>query len=546
MPTPPPSEPTPPPPLTEGQAPRARAACGAGAEPDAAFARRLEALSRTLGAERVVRTHAAVVLLAGDRAWKLKRPVALGYLDFSTPERRRAALAAELCLNRRTAPGLYLALRGIDREGRITDDPSAAADWVLEMRRFPDDALLAARAARGPLAEPIVLGLADRIAAFLDRAPVVRGGPGGAERMASVIAGNRASSDRFPEILPSAEVAALHAAQEAELGRLAPLLDARAAAGRVRRGHGDLHLANIALVDGEPVPFDCLEFSDALATCDTLYDLAFLLMDLWRVGQGRAAAMLLNRVLDRAPEDEAGFPLLPLFLSVRAHVRAHVAAAAGAAGEARAFLALARRLLGRPGARLVAIGGLSGSGKSRAALAIADLGGPPGARIVRSDVVRKHLAGVALEERLLARHYRPEFHARTMAELARRCRALLAEGFVAIADAVHARAEDRAAAEALAAGLGAPFTGLWLDAPTALRLARVEARVGDASDADRAVVLRQGSIALGDLSGWHRIDASGPPEAVAAAMRAAVGLVPAGGQDAANVQPAGEPGPPAA
>ncbi len=499
-----------------------------GPDPDEAarFERRLAALGRALGAERIVRTHAAAVLLAGPRAWKLKRPVALGYLDFATPERRRAALEAELSLNRRTAPGLYLGLHPVGPDGRLGGDAREAADWVLEMRRFPDDALLATRAARAPLPGPLLDALADRVAAFLAESPVASGPPGAAARIAAVIAGNRQAFARHPEALPEAEAEALTAAQEAELSQRSPLLEARAAAGRVRRGHGDLHLGNIALVDGEPLPFDCLEFSDSLATCDTLYELAFLLMDLWRLGQGRAAARVLNRFLDRTPADEAGFPLLPLFLSLRASIRAHVRAAAGAAGEARAFLALARRLLVRPGGRLVAVGGLSGSGKSTAALAIADLGGPPGARIVRSDVVRKQLARAPLEERLPEAHYAPEAHARTMGEVGRRCRAILSAGFVAIADAMHARPADRAAAGALAGDLGVPFTGLWLEAPMPVRLARVEGRRADVSDADRAVALRQEEIAVGDLAGWRRIDAAGPPDATAAAVRCALGLSP--------------------
>lgn len=489
-----------------------------------AFEDRLDRLMRLVGGERVVRTHAAAVILAGDRAWKLKRPVRFGYLDFSCPDRRREALARELSLNRRTAPDLYRALHPLtEADGRLElGGTGPVVDWVLEMRRFPDNALLDRLAGEGPLDADMLLRLADGVAAFMKEA--ARGPAyGGAERVARVIAGNRGSLARFPAILEPERVEPILERQQALVDAHAALLDARAAAGRVRHGHGDLHLANIALLDGVPTPFDCLEFSDELATTDTLYDLAYLLMDLWRHGDGRGAGMVLNRFLDRTPEDEGGWPLLPLFLSVRATIRAHVLAAAGDADGARARLGLAIRLLAPQRPRLVAIGGLSGSGKSTVARALGGLGGPPGARIVRSDVVRKHRAGVALEERLPESRYTPVETAKVMEEVRARLAAVLGAGGVAIADTMHARREDRDAVEAVARAAGVPFIGLWLEVPLDQRLARVEARVADVSDADRAVALRQKAIAVGDLGVWHRVDATGPPEAVIARVRARLG-----------------------
>jgi aminoglycoside phosphotransferase family enzyme/predicted kinase len=474
------------------------------------FDARLQALVDLLGGERVVRTHAAAIILAGDRAWKLKRPVRFDYLDFSTVEKRHAALERELHLNRRTAPDLYLALHPVHEDevdGRLKlGGAGTIVDWLLEMQRFPDGALLDQLAEQGPLDPNLLRCLADTIAALLAEA---RRGPcaGGAERVASVLRGNRDALGRFPETFLPDTVEPLLRLQEKALAAHANLLDARAAAGRVRHGHGDLHLGNIAQIDGVPTPFDCLEFSDELATTDTLYDLAYLLMDLWRHGDGRGAGLVLNQFLDRTPEDEAGWPLLPMFLSLRATIRAHVLAAAGDADGARARLRLATHLLEPQRPRLVAIGGLSGSGKSTIARALGGLGGPPGARIVRSDVVRKHRAGVPLEERLPESRYTPAETAQVMADVRARLAAVLAAGGVAVADTMHARRADRDAVEAVARAAGVPFTGLWLEAPVEVRLARVEGRSGDVSDADRAVALRQEAIAVGDLGGWHRVDA---------------------------------------
>lgn len=484
--------------------------------------------------DRRIDTHAASVFLVGDRAWKLKRPVALGYLDFSTPERRRAALAAELDLNRRTAPQLYRALHPITRaaDGSLAlDGAGEAVDWLLEMRRFPDDALLDAVAARGGVDDALLDALADHVVAMHAGAPVVECADGAAH-LRAVVEGNAASMARFPGQLPPEEAGALTRATLAALDRQAGLLDARGRAGRVRHVHGDLHLANIALIDGRPVAFDCLEFDAGLATTDVLYDLAFLLMDLWQRGLRAGANRLFNRYADRSPEDEAGLGLLPVMMAVRATVRAHVLAAqaegggagAAAAGErARGYLALARVLAEPVAPRLLAIGGLSGTGKTTLARALADgVGGAPGARLVRSDVVRKQLAGVAPETRLAASAYTRAASARVYDELGRRAGAGLACGVSVVADAVFAAAEERAAIRAVAQARQARFDGVWLMLEEAGRVARVEARVGDASDADAAVARLQTARHPDAPDDWLRLDAGGPVAALADRARRAL------------------------
>lgn len=478
-------------------------------------------------------THAAMVFLAGDHAYKLKRAVRFPYLDFSTPDKRRAVCEAELELNRRTAPEIYLRVASIGRnaDGRLALDAGAPVDsmpvdWVVVMRRFSADCLLDTMARRGPLADGLIRDLADRIAGFHASADVVPGD--GAARARAVIDGNRAAMAALaPGLLPAADCERLHARALALLGSLAPLLDRRAAEGQVRHCHGDLHLANICLWEGRPTLFDCLEFDDALATTDVLYDLAFVLMDLWQRGLHGNASLLFNRYCDMRGES-GGLAAMPLFLSMRAAVRAHVEASAveRQAGDAarqeklrtaRAYLAAAMDFLDRPQPRLIAVGGLSGTGKSTLAARLAPLAGAaPGARWLRSDVLRKRMAGVRPEQPLPAEAYAPERGRAVYRRLLDDTGQLLAAGTTVIVDAVFARPDERAAIMQAASAAGASFHGLWLEAPTQVMRRRVDARRGDASDADAAVVERQLDYALGDLSGWYRTDASGSPDEVLA------------------------------
>lgn len=492
----------------------------------------LEAAGTLSPSERAQRidTHAARIFLAGDRAWKLKRAVSLGYLDFSSTERRRIALEAELYLNRRTAPDLYLALHPLCRDagGALSiGGEGQVIDWLLEMRRFPDDALLEHVAERGQLGDRLLTGIADKIAALHRGTPPCLDTAGHA-RIVSVIAGNRTSMERYPAILPSSAVAHLIDRQVEIATRYAGLLEARAARGRIRHGHGDLHLANIAVIDGEAVLFDCLEFDPALATTDVLYDLAFLLMDLWGRGLKGEANRLYNRYLDVSPEDEEGCALLPLFLSVRAAIRAHALAARGddakIADQARAYLALAKEVLEPASTRLIAIGGLSGTGKSTIARLVGgDVGRAPGARIVRSDVIRKRLAGLAPETPLPPDAYSAQASLEVYAEVERLAGEALDAGQSVIADAVYAERGERLAIAQVAATRNDVFEGIWLEAPPSTLKCRIDARRNDASDADARVAALQQHYDVGELAGWHRVDAQGDPERVAASVRTLVG-----------------------
>ncbi len=287
---------------------------------------------------------------------------------------------------------------------------------------------------------------------------------------------------------------------------------ARRRHGWVRRCHGDLHLRNICLFEGEPTPFDAIEFDEDLATIDVLYDLAFVLMDLIFHQRRDLANLLLNRYLS-ATRDYRGVRLLPVFLSLRAAVRARVMSLSTQGREARRmaarYLDLALEFLEAAGpARLIAVGGYSGVGKSTAAKGLAAaLGGPCGALILRSDVVRKRLEGVAPERALAAAGYDAAAAERVYARLMKDARRAFQAGQSIILDASFLEPAFRDEAAAMARRLGAPFAPLWLTAPRAVLADRIAARRGDASDATVGVLEAQ--LAQHDEpSDWNHVDAS--------------------------------------
>jgi aminoglycoside phosphotransferase family enzyme/predicted kinase len=478
-----------------------------------------------------ITTHAAHVFLVGDRAYKTKRAVSYSFLDFTTLDRRRRALEAELALNRRTAPMLYRRLVPVTCAGGdllALAGSGEPVEWLLEMARFDQEARLDRVAARGELTPAIVDDLAEVIAAFHAQA-AVRSECGGVAGMREVIEGNAEDFAALPEgIFRAGRSARLTSRCRDELAKRRDLLEQRRHAGHVRHCHGDLHLANIVLLEGRPVLFDCLEFDEALASIDTLYDLAFLLMDLLHQELGLLAQRLLNGYLD-ATWDDGGVALLPLFLACRAAIRAKVlgfgaqsadGSAPGEVSEARDYLERALAYLDPPPARLVALGGVSGTGKSTLARALApELGPAPGAVVLRSDVVRKRLHGVAPGDRLPPAAYRKEASRPVYGALAERAAVLLRAGHAAIVDAVFLDPAERAQIERVALEADVAFQGLWLSAPEDILLQRVTARRGDVSDATPDVLRQQLTTDPGALT-WPLLDVSGSPDAVAAQARA--------------------------
>jgi uncharacterized protein len=456
-------------------------------------------LARLVG-RAPVETHISAVFLGETDAYKLKKAVDFGFLDFTSLAERERLTKFEHALNAPHAPGLYLGAvpltRGPDGALRLGGE-GAALEWVLRMRRLPPEAFFA-----GPIPPDLLDPLADAVVALHEAAPR-RTGDG---RMIRVITGNRAAA--LAAGLPEAQVTAWAEAALAAEARLAPWLSERAAAGFLRRCHGDLHLGNICLLEGRPTPFDALEFDEALATIDVGYDLAFLLMDLDQRDSRAAANRVLNRYLARSG-DVALLRGLPLWLSLRALIRAHVAGRLGQDGGP--LLAAAITYLAPAPPRLVAVGGLQGTGKSHLARRLApDLGPAPGAVILRSDEIRKRQAGVAPETRLPPGAYTPEASAAVFAELNRLAAEALAGGHAAIADAVFQREAERLALAALHPG----FQGLWLEAPLEVLRARIAARSGDASDATPAVLDATAIRDAGEIT-WHRLDAAAGTEEMA-------------------------------
>jgi hypothetical protein len=352
-------------------------------------------------------THGAIVFLAGERAYKVKRAVAYPYMDFSTLEQRRRLCLREREINSRTAPGLYLDVVPVTETaaGLALSGDGEAVEWVLVMRRFGQDQLLSQLAEAGRLTAQTMTALADAVARFHDAAEPRHDIAAGARAMRWVVSENGEEFAERTNLFDPDTARRVTEGGLAQIDRHAALLDARAAGGKVRLCHGDMHLRNVVLLDGKPTLFDAIEFNDAIACIDVVYDLAFLLMDLEHRGLRPFANLVLNRYLQRRDEAEA-LALLPLFLSARAAVRAKVAASleavAGKDGdkaarrtEALAYFELAGRYLDPPPPCLVAVGGLSGTGKTTLARALApDLGAAPGALHLRSDVLRKQLAGV--------------------------------------------------------------------------------------------------------------------------------------------------------
>jgi len=501
------------------------------------FLSRPEAFGRKGAVDRV-ETHISHVFLCGERVLKLKKAVRYPYLDFSSLERRKTLCEAEVAINRRTAPSLYKGIVAVTREedGCLTlNGTGKVIDWLVEMSRFEEETLFDRLAKSGGLDRRLMAGLAQSTAQF-HAAAEARTGTDTVKALRGTIDGNATS---FMELTGGAfssdEIASITNRSHEKLDALFGLLKVRQGSGKVRHCHGDLHLRNICLLDGVPTLFDAIEFNDAFADIDVFYDLAFLLMDLDYRGLRRLANIVLNRYLD-VTDDVEGLSCLPLFLSLRAAIRAHIGAtisvgeedrekARKGLGEARTYFQHAKNYLTPTQPVLLAVGGLSGSGKSRMAREIAcHVGAAPGARVARSDVLRKRLAGVDELTKLDQTGYSRDMTERTYQAMYDDVRRAIECGHSAIADAVFAKSEQRRAVSEIATELGVSFYGLWLQAPEDVMVERVTKRKGNASDADAKIVRQQLSYDLGPME-WTCIDSSGPREATLTAGLSAIGLV---------------------
>ena len=463
----------------------------------------IDALRRELQARsgrdvRCIETHISWVLLDGEHAWKIKKPVKLEFLDFSGLAQRHRACLDELRLNRRLAPTLYVdvvAVRGSATAPRL-GGPGAAIDWAVRMHQFADDALLGRRLAAGRLDGATIDRLAATLAAF--HAGAARTSPRSRHGTARAVLGDTADAlARLAVHRDDTRIAVLTRWCEAAGRRLAPTFAARRHDGWVREGHGDLHLDNLVVLGDVVTAFDGIEFAPALRWIDVQADLAFATMDLHAHGRADLAARLLDRWLE-ASGDYAGLAVHRYYAVYRAVVRALVAAIGAGAGLAAAgpdYLATACALCKAPGARLLITHGVSGAGKSHVSARLLEAAG---AVRLRSDVVRKRLFGLdaldssdALGRELV---YSADATRRTYAKLAEDAAAALAAGWPVIVDAAFLRRAERDAFHQLARRVGAPFTILDCRADPDVLRARVASRSrrgDDASEADVAVLERQ-------------------------------------------------------
>jgi aminoglycoside phosphotransferase family enzyme/predicted kinase len=479
-----------------------------------------------------VDTANAVVFLAGADVYKLKRAVKFPFMDLSTLDKRREACEAEIAVNRPLAPDIYRSALPIVRQGQTfaLGGDGEIVEWAVHMRRFDENATLDHVADREGVSDAIIDKLALAVRRSHARAPL-RDAAHAAHALETYIEQNRAAFAERPDLFDPPTARKVTLDSRLAFVTVRSILLKRGEAGFVRRCHGDLHLRNIVLIDGEPTLFDAVEFSDEIATGDVLYDLAFLLMDLEERGLRASANRLFNRYLAREPPDAlTGLVALPLFLSLRAAIRAKVEAAGSERlegkkrDEARAltrrYFDSAVRFLAHVPPRLVAIGGLSGVGKSALAHALApEIGRAPGALWLRSDLERKAMFGVEETVGLPASAYSSDVTRDVYERLIDKARIALRAGQAVLLDATFATSAERSAAAGAAAEVGVAFAGLFLDAPLTTRLERIASRRADASDADTDVARRQTAEPLSE-KGWAAVAASGSLSDTTALARA--------------------------
>lgn len=471
---------------------------------EAALARQkvlIAALQQTLEAPvEIVETHISWVLLTDGFAYKIKKALDLGFLDFSTLEKRQRCCEEELRLNRRLAPGLYLAVTAItgSSEQPLMNGAGSAIEYAVKMRRFPQSNLLDQILLHGELTPEIVDAIAGKIADFHQRTASADS----ASQYGTPEQIHQPSTQNFAQIRPRLleqidrnRLDGLERWGEEEYRNRRNAFAARKAQGFIRECHGDLHLGNIVLLDGEIVPFDCIEFNADLRWIDVISEAAFLSMDMQDRARPDLARRFINTYLEQNG-DYAGLEVWRYYLVYRAMVRAKVASIrAGQMGKTgaehwlqyRRHIELAESFSRRSPPLIAITHGLSGSGKttvSQALLEAMDL------FRIRSDVERKRLYGLKPRERsnteIAESIYSPAANERTYRHLAELARSIVLSGYPVVVDAAFLRRRERASFRELAQELGVPFAILDCAAPEHLLRERIEQRQRHGRDASEA------------------------------------------------------------
>lgn len=453
---------------------------------------------------QLIQTHVSSVFLTGEFVYKLKKPVNFGFLDFSTLEKRQHFCQEELRLNQRGAAELYLEVLPITQTGEkfTLNDSGEVVDYVVKMQQFPQETLLSAMYDRGELTEQHLIELAKVLAKFHQNAPTNEYilGFGEVAQIRQAIDENYTQTVNYIGVAQTQQQFDETKAYTDKLfAERAALFQSRVQGKFIRECHGDLHLRNICFWNDKILLFDCIEFNEPFRFVDVMYDVAFFAMDLDARNRSDLSNLFLNAYLEQTGDWE-GLQVLPLYLSRQAYVRAKVtsfllddpgipeAVKQESAETASRYYRLAWDYTRQKEGRLIMMAGLSGSGKSTTARQLAR---ELGAIHLRSDAVRKHLGGVALDEKGDDALYSPEMTQKTYDRLLQLGITLVSQGYSVILDAKYDRQALRAPVVEKALATGIPLEIQYCTAPVELLHDRVAQRSGDISDATTAVLAQQ-------------------------------------------------------